>query len=254
MNITEIASWPERIKRAIARSNSNNFNRVFVCSETTSTQDVARRMNVRAGDIITCGRQTAGLGRHGNNWADTNDDGLAVTFIQQSDLTPRLAVATVVGTSIAIEQVTKKSVSIKWPNDIFINCRKLAGILIEQADNLAYIGIGINVSQTDWPDDLADTAISLAQAGVEVKRIEMLESLFPGLSTAYQMQDEELQEQFNNRDILTGSIATFEFNNQEIRGRITSIDPFNEIIVESDGNTEHLNVNTARLIEYRIEQ
>ena len=62
----------------------------------------------------------------------------------------------------------------------------MAGVLVEQADGLAVIGIGINVSQRDWPGAMADTAISLAQAGLQISRLDVLERVLPGLVAAWE--------------------------------------------------------------------
>ncbi|MDP6601954.1 MAG: hypothetical protein QGH76_06620, partial [Phycisphaerales bacterium] len=64
--------------------------------------------------------------------------------------------------------------------------RKLAGVLIEQADGLAVIGVGINVGHVDWPPELQDHAISLQDAGVSTDRMGVLELVLPAIVQAWQ--------------------------------------------------------------------
>ena len=71
------------------------------------------------------------------------------------------------------------------PNDVCLDGRKLAGVLIEQADGVAVIGVGINVGQTHFEGELAETAISLHQAGISRDRMEVLEGVLPGIVAAW---------------------------------------------------------------------
>ena len=77
------------------------------------------------------------------------------------------------------------TIEIKPPNDLLIDGRKLAGVLVEQADGLAVIGIGINVGQLTWPEELQDRAISLAQVGVTIDRLQLLEEVLPAVVEAW---------------------------------------------------------------------
>lgn len=182
-----IEAWPDRLERIVKECVL--FRRVFVLRETDSTQDAARRMNAQAGDVVVAWRQTAGRGRLGRKWADTAEDGIAMTLLlpREEERPQRLVMAAAVGTARAAEFFLKQPVHIKWPNDILVNGRKLAGILIEQVDSLALMGIGLNVSQKQWEAELADRAVSLAQLGCEVDRLDVLSALLPALDCAFLM-------------------------------------------------------------------
>ena len=153
-------------------------------------------------------RQTAGRGRWGRHWADTHQQGIAVTVVTDASPSQRLALASAVGAAQAAEAMLGRVVGIKWPNDIVVDRRKLAGVLVEQVDDKAFIGIGMNVSQTRWPADLVDRAVSLSQLGAAVDRIEVLETLLPAVKEALRFDDEQLIGAVSARDVLQARRAT----------------------------------------------
>ena len=124
-------------------------------------------------------RQTGGRGQRGNIWADTGNDGLAFSLVLPATDQPQRSAALAQAIVDALESQLPGRVSVKHPNDVLLDGKKIAGVLIEQADGLAVIGIGINVAQETWPDDLVDSAISLRQAGVEVDRLNVLACVLP---------------------------------------------------------------------------
>ena len=131
---SEIYIWPARLEQVIA-SQCTTLKRVTVLRETDSTQDAARRMNGKPGDVFIAWRQTAGRGRLGRQWADTAENGIAMTIVlDRGAYQPAaLAVSAAVGTAMAIESVLNRPAGIKWPNDVMIQGRKNAGILIDRS-------------------------------------------------------------------------------------------------------------------------
>lgn len=246
----ELDRWPERLEAAIAAS-GGLFTRASVLRETESTQDAARRANAQAGEVFLTWRQTAGRGRLGRRWLDTFDDGLAVTFVLEADDSPRLAVVAAVAVAEAIESSCpnlRGRVGIKWPNDLIVSSRKVAGILIEQADRLACIGIGVNVHQQKWPAELDGRAISLAQAGASVDRIDLAAALVVSLSAAMPRTDEQLSDDFAARDVLHGSVATLRCGERIINGTIVLIDPMRGLIVRNESGETWIPASTATLL------
>jgi BirA family biotin operon repressor/biotin-[acetyl-CoA-carboxylase] ligase len=151
---------------------------MVVLEETESTNDVAWQAAERGapeGFVVFAERQTKGRGQYGRRWQSAPYLGLwmsvllrpAMTLAESPKLTSLLAEA--VGAAIAGE--TGCLPTIKPPNDIYISGRKVAGVLVEgrtasDGSYVAVAGIGINVNQTrdDFPEDLRDTAGSLAMA------------------------------------------------------------------------------------------
>jgi BirA family transcriptional regulator, biotin operon repressor / biotin---[acetyl-CoA-carboxylase] ligase len=149
---------------------------IVVVEETPSTNDLAWKAVERGtpeGFVIFAERQTAGRGQYGRRWESAPYQGLWLSILLRPALTlresPQLTslLADIVAASIT--QETGCEATIKPPNDIYIAGRKVAGILVEgRTENsggyVAVAGVGINVNQTaeDFPEELRATAGSLA--------------------------------------------------------------------------------------------
>lgn len=180
--LLDISTWPDRVEAIVERIGSplREGRVVLSCS---STQDMARAMG--SGSLVVASRQVAGRGQRGNHWEDTGSDGLAFSIClpRTSEAARSIDIATAIVSGL--EPIMPDRLKVKHPNDVLLDDRKLAGVLIEQSGELAVIGIGINVSQTTWSDELDGRAISLVQAGVDMDRIEVLERLLPGVVQAW---------------------------------------------------------------------
>jgi BirA family transcriptional regulator, biotin operon repressor / biotin---[acetyl-CoA-carboxylase] ligase len=234
------SSWPSQLEAA-ARVTAGRFRRVIVLAETGSTQDAARRMGAAAGDIVVAARQTAGRGRFGRVWADTADDGVAITFVVSRDEPERLAVlAAVVVADALAPLLPRHPVGIKWPNDIFADGRKLAGVLIEQHDDTALIGIGVNVGQSSWPTALAARAVSIAQLGGMGDRLEVMRRLIDSFARHLDLDDASRRAAFVARDVLTGSIASFRSAGRAVHGTVVRVDPGRGLAVQTHAGEQWL--------------
>jgi BirA family biotin operon repressor/biotin-[acetyl-CoA-carboxylase] ligase len=171
-------------------------NEIVVVEEAGSTNDLAWEAAERgapAGFVVFAERQSAGRGQYGRRWESAPYQGLWLSILLRPAMTlresPRLTalLAEVVATTITEE--TGDIATIKPPNDIYIAQRKVAGILVEgRTDNdgsyVAVAGIGINVNQTidDFPEELRATAGSLAMAtGRTVSRMKLAIALLRNL-------------------------------------------------------------------------
>jgi len=136
-----------------------------------STQPVAIKLaeaGAPSGTAVVAGQQTAGIGRQGHFWHSEPDSGLYVSLILYPPIEPAtrpvLTLALGLATAEAIEQTTGVQPDLRWPNDIIMNNRKAAGILVQLVGDAAVAGIGINVNHKDFPRDIADLATSLRLA------------------------------------------------------------------------------------------
>jgi BirA family biotin operon repressor/biotin-[acetyl-CoA-carboxylase] ligase len=145
---------------------------------------IAHGRNVPDGTLILAESQTAGRGRLGRSWHSEPETGLYLSLVLRPQISPGFAPLFTLGCAVAlhhaIERQTSLDVDIKWPNDLLVNGRKVAGILAEiQADldriHVLVIGVGLNVNHTTLPEDLVDRATSLRLvSGHSHSRIEIL--------------------------------------------------------------------------------
>lgn len=229
--------WPTILTGAVGRCRL--FNEVRVLAETASTQDAARELAPHSGLIVTSWRQTGGRGRLGRTWADTGEDGVAVTFIAPDAPPERLAVASAVAVARTVAWCARFDstvrVGIKWPNDVVVERRKLAGILIERTRGVALIGIGLNVGQRSFDGDLATTATSVRLLGFDVDRCAVLEHLMLDVDAALAENPESLASAYAERDALRGTHAVFGTPEGEVAGLVLRVSPFEGIVVACDG-------------------
>jgi BirA family biotin operon repressor/biotin-[acetyl-CoA-carboxylase] ligase len=148
---------------------------ILVFEETASTNDVVGHLaksGAREGLVVFAESQTRGRGRRGRPWASPRGKGLWFSVLLRPELPPTAAGRMTVAASVAVARALRQSCGvdarIKWPNDVVVNGRKLAGIMTElrvEADEilLAILGIGIDVNckREDFSGELASIATSL---------------------------------------------------------------------------------------------
>jgi BirA family biotin operon repressor/biotin-[acetyl-CoA-carboxylase] ligase len=243
-----IEQWPLRMQSWL-QANCEHIRHVVVLRETDSTQDAARRLRAQPGTAILAWRQTAGRGRLGRPWADTAELGVALTIVSTRGKPEELAIKGALATALAAEHFLQRRVGIKWPNDIVVNDLKLAGVLIEQFDSTALIGIGMNVRQKDWPADLKSRAVSLAQLGVDVDRIEVIASILKNADMAMRMNSSDLRREFSARDILRNKVSTFRAGKEIITGAVLEIDPTRGVCISHNGGERWLEAATTTVLQ-----
>ncbi len=251
MSVIPLEQWSERIEKVVA-SDGDLLRRVVVLRETESTQDAARRPGAKLGDVVVAWRQTAGRGRLGRKWVDTQEDGVAMSLVIPAGPPERLALALAVGVADAAQRLLDRPIGIKWPNDIVVDGRKLAGILVEQSGTLAVAGIGMNVAQTAWPEELAARAVSLAQLGVAVDRLDVIVALLESLPTALRQPNDVLAAAFTDRDVLRGAEATLRNGRETIHGTVLRIDPFEGLLVNTSSGDVRLPAATTTIHAYTL--
>ena len=207
--------------------------RVELLETTTSTLDVAHRLaadGAPAGTLVIANEQTAGRGRGGKSWQSSPEAGLWLTLIERPADTSGLDVLSIrVGLAVAeaLDRFAPEPIRLKWPNDLYVDRGKLAGILVEArwrelSVEWIAIGLGINVRRPETIEGAAGL-----EPGTE--RVDVLAELIPALRSAAgatgPLGEEELEE-FNARDLARGKTCT-----QPARGRVAGITPNGELLV-----------------------
>jgi len=151
---------------------------IIVLQQTSSTNDAILQVattNSNQGLVLFAEHQTAGRGQRGNRWESAAGKGLWFSILLrpgiQIDESGRLTIWAIEAVSDVIRTEFSLEPAIKLPNDVRLSGRKVAGVLVEMraqanAPHLAVVGIGINVNQSleDFPQELQSRAISLAMA------------------------------------------------------------------------------------------
>ena len=172
--------------------------------ETGSTNDRARALAVAGaphGTLVTTGLQTAGRGRQGRTWTTPAGRALLMSLVLRGpDRMLPLAAA------VAVAETAGPEAAIKWPNDVLLDGRKVAGILAEARpqDGWAVLGMGINVAlrPDDFPEELRASAGSL---GLEPSDVEaFLERLLATLERTLDLEPAALLDAWRARDALRG--------------------------------------------------
>ncbi len=183
---------------------------IVVLEQTSSTNDAilqivsAQRAAVSSplsiideGLVLFAEHQTAGRGQRGNRWESISEKGLWFSIVLRPEIqlsdSGRLTIWAIEAVSDVIRIEFALEPAIKLPNDVQLNARKIAGVLVEmraqqKASHLAVVGIGVNVNQCreDFPADLQDKAISLAMAlGRQVDRQKFAVALLRNLDLTY---------------------------------------------------------------------
>jgi BirA family biotin operon repressor/biotin-[acetyl-CoA-carboxylase] ligase len=223
--------------------------KILVYDSTTSTNDIAAEYAKNPehdGLVILAEQQTNGRGRAGTQWftgyADSILCSILLTDIKCSpDL---LSLATAVAVAQALTQTTKIFAKIKWPNDILLNRKKVAGILLEskqQEDQMFYIlGIGINCHQTkkNFPDEIRKTATSIdIQTNSTCDRISITQQLLVSMELWLKTAETDSQKviaQWQQHSILFHQRVKLLYNGQKFKGNCIGIDPQKGFILQLD--------------------
>ncbi len=225
--------------------------RLIYLTSTGSTQDVARseaEAGAPAGTVVLAEEQTAGHGRFGRAWVSTSGKNLYFTIILQPPL-PRLrplGIVAPLAVARAVQEVVGLDPRIKWPNDVLLNGKKFAGILIEsevagQDVHYALIGIGINVNfDVAAVTDIAAIATSLKQeARSDLSREELLARV---LNEFERLNDESgsgtaVHEEWKARLETLGRAVTVTFRNQAYEGLAEDVDADGSLLLRlADGS------------------
>jgi BirA family biotin operon repressor/biotin-[acetyl-CoA-carboxylase] ligase len=171
---------------------------IIVLEQTGSTNDAILQIataNSREGLVVFAEHQTAGRGQRGNRWESEAGKGLWFSILLRPEIdlarSPRLTAWAAEAISGSIQSEFSLTPTIKLPNDVQVDGRKVAGVLVdmraqEKAAHLAIAGIGVNVNQSDFPEELRDKAISLAIAvGRQVDRQKFAITLLRNLDRTY---------------------------------------------------------------------
>jgi BirA family biotin operon repressor/biotin-[acetyl-CoA-carboxylase] ligase len=233
---------------------------IRVFQETASTNDVVEKLArdlVAEGIVVFAESQTKGRGRLGRRWSSPAGKGLWFSVLLRPNLAPAAATQLTVSTAVAvargIERFTGLTPGIKWPNDIVFGTRKAAGILLELGAELDHIrhvilgiGIDVNITEEEFPEELRPIATSLQiEAGKPIDRPGLATALIQELDAVYSRLGSgdfhEIGDDWMRRCTTLGKRVTIRVADRTVTGRAEALDEDGALLVRTDhGRLEHI--------------
>lgn len=216
---------------------------IQVFQETTSTNDVVDKLardQVKEGAVVFAETQTRGRGRLGRRWISPPGKGLWFSVLLRPNLPPesatQLTIAAATALARAIRSQTELRPEIKWPNDILIRGRKVAGVLTElsaELDRIRYVilGIGVDVNQgaDEFPTELRSIATSLRiERGQALDRPALAAAVLHDLDHDYHRvlrgEFEAVASEWEDHCTTLGQDVCIQVGHRQLRGRAESLD------------------------------
>jgi BirA family biotin operon repressor/biotin-[acetyl-CoA-carboxylase] ligase len=237
----------------LTRPGPGRFREIRRFAEIDSTNRYAldaARAGEPAGLVVVADHQTAGRGRLGRTWTAPPGASLLVSALLRppTQLATRAGLAGGLALAEAVEAVTGVQPGLKWPNDLMVGERKLAGILAEAqldaAGPAVVVGIGCNVNWDAVPEELAGTATACnLEAGRPVDRDALLDALLTRLDEHLDRLDEpRLLVDYRNRLITLGQRVRVETPGAVVSGTAVDVGDAGELLVRDDAGS------TARVL------
>jgi BirA family biotin operon repressor/biotin-[acetyl-CoA-carboxylase] ligase len=225
---------------------------IRVFQETSSTSDILEKLardGVREGMVVFAESQTRGRGRLGRQWVSPPGRGIWFSVLLRPVLRPQAATRLTVAAATALARALRREVplrpEIKWPNDLMIHGRKVAGVLTELSGELdsvrhVILGIGINANldREDLPPALHATATSLKlELGRSIDRASLAAALLQELDAAYACVTDDrfaiLADEWSNQCTTLGRDVSVLSGNRRIIGRAESLDSEGALLVRT---------------------
>lgn len=192
------------------------------------------------GTVVTASEQSAGRGRQGRTWTAPAGRALLCSLIVRDP--PRLLPLL---TGVAVAEVAGADAGLKWPNDVLIRGRKVAGILVEGRPQEAWavVGVGLNVAlrETDFPPELRERATTL---GLEPQAVEpALERFLHHMRRWLVATPDEVLEAVRDHDLLRGHEVSWATG----QGRAEGIDGEGRLLVATAGGRRALDAGEVHL-------
>jgi len=226
---------------------------IRVFEQTTSTNDVIEKLardGVKEGVVVFAESQTRGRGRLGRKWISPERKGLWFSILLRPDLRPQettqLTVASATALRRAIQSETGLNPEIKWPNDILIGGKKVAGILTElsaELDRVKHvilgIGVDVNLDVSGFPPELRRLATSLKiETGKAIERPELAATILRELDLDYARicagKFTAIADEWEAHCSTIGKDVTVQIGGHKLRGCAESLDDDGALLVRGE--------------------
>lgn len=234
--------------------------RLILRDSVASTNDELQQLakdGAPHGWVLLADEQTSGRGRRGNSWCAPGRENLTFSILLRPNeakvLWSRLALASGLALAESLENFGLQA-GIKWPNDIWLNGLKVAGILVEAGADFAIVGIGLNVHTTEFPPEIAASATSLALAmGEPPSRPELLATIIRRLAIRLRgigAEFPKLIQAVNQRCVLSGNRVVLQTAKGPQSGIVRQLGVGGELLLETRGGIMPLiQADEVRIVE-----
>lgn len=222
-----------------------------------STNNYAKKLvveNENHGSVIIAETQTAGRGRLGRSFFSPHGSGIYMSVILRPtfDINKTLLITTMAAVALcrAIDNICDVNTQIKWVNDIYINNKKLCGILAESVvdptngDRVVILGIGVNATTKAFSDDIKDIATALCEhTDKEIDRNKLIAEILNELESVYDnLTDCGFIDEYKKRSCVIGKDIFLIRAGEKRKAFALDIDKDGALVVRNEnGETEHIN-------------
>jgi len=227
--------------------------------EIDSTNTFAKKIEEwHHGLVIIAGTQTAGRGTYGRTFHSKAGSGIYMTIMIDTNLwhfkNEKLAtIYTAVAVSEAVAGVTKISPEVKWVNDLFIDGKKIGGILTEKdlGANKLIVGIGINLSgkQQDFPDEIKNIAASLElDQPIDEQAAAIVVAIYEKMLEMGRLSNEAtVLNLYKEKLFIVGEEVDIEYDNGLFKAKVIDVDDEGRLVILRDGEMLSLSVGEVRV-------
>jgi len=240
-----------KLKTRILAKEVISYNKID--STNTIAYELAEK-GVKEGTVILAEEQAKGRGRHGRGWMSPPGSGIYMSVILRPRITPdeisRITLLAAVAAAQAVRETTGLAASIKWPNDILVNDRKVCGILTEikaEQDSIDFIVIGIGINVNTRCEQLPKAASSLREElrrggkNEKLSRVEVARKLIEKLDENYFILKTEgfgpIMDEWKTLSDMLGSRVKVVLQGRTFEGLAHDIDPDGALVIRKDTGT-----------------
>ncbi len=248
-----IVATPDILSKSEIESSISPDYDIIYLDEVDSTNNYAKLVAERGAKnqtLVVSDTQTAGKGRRGRNFISPKGVSIFMTLLLRPEILPQKASQITIVAAMAVRDGIMKSTgmdcNIKWPNDIICGGKKLCGILTEmscemQSVNYVVVGIGINVNNTVFPEDIEKVATSIKlETGVDTQRSVLIASVMEAFDKYYTLFLKTgdlslIKGKYNEHLINAGKTVNVISTNGSYEAIAIEMDDDGELIVKKDG-------------------
>jgi len=215
------------------------IHRLETTASTMVDATTLSRQGAPHGTAVVAEQQTAGIGRHGHTWHSEPNAGHYLSIVLRIPAaTPTLTMALGLAVQQAIDDTVHVSTDLRWPNDVMLNDRKVAGIMVQACEPGALIaGIGINVNHSTFPEDIREVATSLKiETGHQQDKEALLQRVLAESLRYVQLEKPEVLKRFEKHSSYVKGKSVIV--DDKLRGITAGLDPNGFLLLKTETGIE----------------